>query len=150
MVFKTVEFTRKTLFHYLENLTPEQLYFIPKGFKNNIIWNIGHILIVEQLLTYKLSGLEINADKKFIKLYSKGTFPSKKVSLSEIEDLKKNLIPAYKNTKRDYENGTFKNYKEFVTGIGVKLNNIDDALQFIPFHDAIHLGIILSIKKLLK
>jgi hypothetical protein len=30
---------------------------IPEGYSNNLIWNIAHIIVVQQMLVYKLSGL---------------------------------------------------------------------------------------------
>jgi len=150
MVFQVTTFKRTRLLYFLENLTPEQLYFIPKGFKNNIIWNLAHILVTEQMLTYGLSGLELPIDKKFVKMYAKGTFPKKEVSIDDINDIKNQLIPVINQTEKDYKNGVFKTFNEYPTSVGITLKNIDDALQFNIFHEGIHLGIILSIKKLLK
>ncbi len=150
MVFQATKFNRKTLSFFLEELTPEQLFFIPKGFKNNILWNIGHILVVEQMLTYGLSGLELPIDKKFVKLYAKGTFPKTEISLEAISDIKKHLISANKQTQLDLKKGAFKTYNKYETSIDITLNNIEEALQFNLFHEGIHLGIILSIKKLIK
>lgn len=150
MNFQVASFNRTTLLYFLENLTPEQLFFIPKGFKNNIIWNLGHILITEQMLTYGLSGLDLTVDNKFVKLYGKGSFPSSEVSKEAIEDIKKYLIPASKQTEIDYKNGVFKTFNEYPTSTGIVLKNIEDALQFNMLHEGIHLGIILAIKKLVK
>lgn len=150
MTFQVSNFNRKTFLYYLENLSPEQLYFIPKGFKNNIIWNIAHVLITEQMLSYGLSGLELPVDNKFVKMYAKGTFPSTTISTEEIEEVKTQLIPATKQIQKDFQKGVFKTFKEYPTSVGIVLKNIDGALQFNAFHEGIHLGIILSIKKLLK
>lgn len=148
MIFQTTKSHRKILLSFLEGLTPEQLFLIPKGFKNNIIWNIGHILITEQMLTYGLSNLEIPVDNKFVKMYAKGTIPSGKVSKEEINAIKSELLNAIKQTKTDLENGVFKSYNKYETSINVTLNNVEEALQFNLFHEGIHLGVILSLKKL--
>ncbi len=147
MNFQVTSFNRTTLSYFLENLSAEQLFAIPKGFKNNIIWNLGHILITEQMLTYGLSGLELPVDNKFVKLYGKDSFPSTEVSKEAIEEIKAQLIPAIKQTKIDYEKGMFKNFNEYPTSTGITLKSVDDAMQFNMFHEGIHLGIILSIKK---
>jgi hypothetical protein len=31
----------------------EQLNTIPEGYNNNLIWNIAHIIVVQQMLVYK-------------------------------------------------------------------------------------------------
>lgn len=149
MIFQATNFTRTRLLHLLENLTPEQLCFIPKGFKNNIIWNLGHILITEQMLSYSLSGLDIPVDKKFVKIYGKGSSPKTAITKEEINEIKAQLIPAIKQTEKDLKNGIFKTYNSYTTSVGITLASVEEALQFNLFHEGIHFGIILSIKKLL-
>lgn len=100
------------------------------------------------MLTYGLSGLEFPVDTKFVKMYGKSSFPSTEISKEAIEEIKTQLISAIKQTKIDYEKGVFKNFNEYPTSTGITLKSIDDALQFNTFHEGIHLGIILSIKKI--
>jgi len=149
MIFQTSKYTRSILENLLNKLTPKQLYFIPKGFKNHILWNIAHILVTEQLLIYKLSGLDINMDNKFVNLYGKGSTPKTKISLTEIDEIKEQLIPLIEKTEKDFKNGTFKNFIEYPTSTGIVLRSLDDTFKFNNYHEGIHLGIILSIKKLL-
>jgi hypothetical protein len=148
MIFQTVTFTRITLLKILNNLTLEQLATTPKGFKNNLFWNIAHILVTEQLLTYKLSNLEMQIDKRFVSLYGKGSTPKNRCTQKDIDEIKEQLIPVIKQTEKDYKNGVFKTFTSYPTSVGITLNNIEEALQFNSFHEGIHLGIILSIKKL--
>ena len=149
MIFQSANFTRTTLLKFLNELTLEQLTFIPKGFKNHIAWSIAHILVTEQLLSYKLSNLKMNMDEKYVALYGKGSIPKQTIKQQEVDAIKTDLIPLIKQTEIDYNNGIFKTFNEYPTSVGIKLTNIDDALQFNSFHEGIHLGIILSIKKLL-
>lgn len=148
MNFQVTSFNRTTLSYFLENLSLEQLFTIPKGHKNNIIWNIAHIMVTEQLLTYGLSGLDLPIDKKFVEMYGKGSTPTGEISKDEVEEVKTQLISAVKQTEIDYKNGVFKNFKEYPTSTGITLKNIDDALSFNAFHEGIHLGVILSLKKI--
>ena len=55
--FAVTKNSRKALSHFLDVISLEQLNKIPVGFNNNIIWNITHIVVVQQMLAYKLSGL---------------------------------------------------------------------------------------------
>ena len=51
------ENNRNVYLRFLESFSLEQLNKIPQGFSNNIIWNIGHIEVTQQILIYKLSSL---------------------------------------------------------------------------------------------
>ena len=55
--FDVLRKSRDLVLKELEGLTLEQIHTIPTGFKNNIAWNLAHIVITQQLLHYKLSGL---------------------------------------------------------------------------------------------
>jgi len=148
LIFETAVFNRKVLTNLIEKLSYEQLTTIPKNFNNSIFWNIAHILVTQQLLTYKLSGLPINIDKDLIPKYTKGSTATSNIPKEEIDYVKSKLISTVLKTQNDYNNGVFNQYNAYDTSVNIKLNNIDDALLFSAFHDGIHLGVILSIKKI--
>jgi len=132
----------------LDNLTEEQVNFIPKNFNNSILWNIGHVLVTEQLLVYKLSELPLKIDENLVPLFAKGTKPEIKGSTEQIEMVKNLLEGTVLKTRQDYKDHLFKKYLSYTTSTGIVLNNVEDAMLFNCFHEGIHLGIILSLKKL--
>ena len=68
-VFEVLEKTRGSFYRILDKKSLEDLNKIPKGFNNNIIWNIGHIVVTEQLLAYKLSGLQMMVSDDLVNKY---------------------------------------------------------------------------------
>ena len=48
---------RKVLYYYLKESPLDILNKIPSGFRNNILWNIGHSVVVQQVLVYRRSNL---------------------------------------------------------------------------------------------
>ena len=88
-IFEVFPNTRKALKKIIENHSLEDLNKIPKGFNNNIIWNIGHILVTEQLLVYKLSGLKPMVNDILINKYKKDSKPNGDVSQTEVDEIKK-------------------------------------------------------------
>ncbi len=148
LIFETALFNRKVLKNLIDELNYEQLIKIPKNFNNSIFWNIAHILVTQQLLVYEFSGLPKNIDDKLIAKFRKGTKATIDISKEEIEYVKNNLIPIIEKTQEDFNKGLFKNYTSYHTSVDISLNNIDDAIKFNAFHDGIHLGVILSLKKI--
>lgn len=146
-IFETAIFNRKTLVHFIDSLSHEQLVRIPKNFNNSIFWNIAHIMVTHQLLTYKLSGLSLLMNSDLIKKYTKGSKATTDVSKEEVAYVRDNLVTLVLKVQEDYNNGIFKNYSPYLTSVDIRLNNIDDSLKFMAFHDGIHLGVILSLKK---
>jgi len=142
----------RTIFNkIIEDTTLENLNKIPDGFNNNIIWNIGHVVVTEQLLAYKLSGLETKLSESMITKYRKDSKPKGDVSQDEINDIKDLLYSTLKKTEEDYKNGVFKMYNAYtVSTTGNTLNNIDEALQFILVHEGIHYGYVLALLKAIK
>ena len=142
------EKTRGFYKSFLDNLSLEDLNKIPKGFKNNIIWNIGHIVVTEQLLLYRLSGLPTMVSEEMIEKYKKDTKPEGVVTQAEVDEITELLFSTIKKTQEDYNNNKFVNYQEYtVSTTGSTLKNIDDAINFALFHEGMHLGYILALKK---
>jgi hypothetical protein len=126
----------------------EQLNKIPASFSNNMIWNIAHIIVTQQLLVYKLSGLPMMVSDEMIEKYKKGTKPEQEVTQAEVDEIKSLLFSTIEKTKEDYENGVFKNFQEYPTSTGFVLANLEGAMNFNNFHEGLHIGVLMSIRKL--
>jgi len=149
--FQVLNNTRGIFKKIIENNTLEDLNKIPDGFNNNIIWNIAHILVTEQLLAYKLSGLESSLSDEMINSYRKDTKPNSDLSQAEVDEIKDLLLPILEKTKEDYYDDVFENYNAYtVSTTGNTLNNVDEALQFAAIHEGLHYGYVLALLKAIK
>ena len=66
----------------------------------------------------------------------------------EFEIRQKELQHQKDKLEEDYNNGVFTSYKEYPTSTGFVLDSMDTAITFNNFHESLHLGVIMSIKKL--
>ncbi|TPG33381.1 DinB family protein [Flavobacterium pectinovorum] len=146
-VFEVQKTIREILLKVLDNHSLEQLNKIPEGFSNNLIWNIAHCVSSQQVLIYKLSGLPSMVSEEFITKYRKGTKPEGDVSQSEVDEIRVLLFSTLDQVQKDYDNNIFVTYTEYLTSMGFLLKDIDGALSFNNYHEGIHTGIIMSIRK---
>ncbi|TYP99620.1 DinB family protein [Tenacibaculum adriaticum] len=146
--FDVLKKTRELVLKSIDGLTHEQLHTIPTGFNNNIAWNVAHLVVTQQLLHYKLSGLQCLAPDELIENYKKGTFPSEEFTPEDFEEVKELLLGLPDTLQEDYEAGIFENYEEYTTSTGYVLKSIESAIAFNNMHEGTHLGIIKSLAKL--
>ncbi|SDR66337.1 DinB superfamily protein [Polaribacter sp. KT25b] len=146
--FDILRTSRNLVLKELEGLTLEQIHEIPTGFKNNIAWNVAHLVVTQQLLNYKLAGLDCLCSDELIEDYKKGTLPSKTFTEEEFEEIKDLLLGLPDTLEEDYKAGIFESFKEYPTSTGFVLTTIESAISFNNFHEGIHYGIIRSIKKI--
>ena len=139
--------TRKNLIKICKDMTDEQLNRIPPGFNNNLIWNLGHVIATMEGLTYGLSGLRTPSDKEFILRYRKGSRPEYSVNEQEIQDIFSRLITSVRKLEADINSLDFSSFKPYQTSYGVALGNVEDALAFNNMHEAMHLGAVIALSK---
>jgi hypothetical protein len=146
--FELLSITRNNIVKLMESISEEQLFIIPSGFKNNIIWNAGHALNSQQKLTYGLAGVALRIPEPFSALFSKGTAPSEWKEKPDVNEIKALLIDTAAYLKEDYQKGVFKSYKQYPTSYGFVLKDIEDAITFNNVHESLHMGIMMALKKL--
>ncbi|MEK6153063.1 DinB family protein [Flavobacteriaceae bacterium 3-367] len=140
----------RRLLHSLLLRTPrESLLKIPDGFSNNIWWNIAHVVVTQQLLVYRRSGLPMLVDTELVEKFKKGTVPDGTASDAEIERLSALLLTTIEKTRTDYRENVFQEYMAYETSTKAQLNNVVDALSFNLYHEGLHLGSILALRKAL-
>lgn len=145
--FKITRRTHELLDEYFQNFTIEDLNKIPDGFRNNLIWNIGHIIVSQQSLVYKGSGLQMIVSDELVSLYARGTAPHRDISPSEAVELRNLLDSLIRKTEDDYNDGVFTAYNSRKSEMGYDLSTVEDAIAFNNHHEALHLGIMMQLKK---
>lgn len=142
--------TRQFILNSVNELSDAQLNKIPAGFNNNIIWNLGHMVAAQQGLCYLRSGLKTVVTEDFFQSFKTESKPERELSNTEIENIKQLLSSTLDEFNKDYENGIFKNYTVFKTRYDVEIGHIDEAVNFVLFHEGLHCGYIMALKRLVK
>ncbi|WP_298766208.1 DinB family protein [uncultured Polaribacter sp.] len=145
--FDILRTSRALVLKELDGLTLEQLNNTPVGFKNNIAWNVAHLVVTQQLLHYKLSGLNCLCPDQLIEDHKKGTAPTTTFTEEEFEEVKELLMGFPDTLEEDFNAEIFQNFTEYPTSTGFVLTSIESAIAFNNFHEGIHYGIIRAIKK---
>lgn len=146
-LFKTWITGRKLYLNYFQNYSLKQLNEIPDGFNNNLIWNIGHVIVSQQKIIYKGSNLRGYVSDDLFNKYQSGTKPDEPVSQEEADVLKELLMSQIEPTMNDFQKGIFKTYNERITGTGFQLSSLQDAFECNNYHEGLHLGIMMGIRK---
>ena len=145
--FRIWETSRNIYLKFFDNYSLEQLNTIPEGMSNNLIWNIGHVIVSQQKLVYALSGLPMHIPDSLFEKYQNGSRPDGKTTQAEVDEVKKLLSEMVEKTKVDFEAGIFKEFHPYQTKTGFYLGTWKEAMEFNNYHEGIHLGIMMSIKK---
>lgn len=140
---------RKNLLRFMDSYDAGQMNRIPDGFSNNLIWNLGHILVVQQLLVYGLSGQPLHIPKKLVLRYQRDTRPGGPVDDFEISEIRERLEATVLLLEQDLEAARFGAFRPFTNSAGFEVTNLQEAITFNNFHEGLHLGYMLSIRKFL-
>lgn len=138
---------RAVLRRQLDGLSREQLLALPPGRRNHVFWNVGHLVVSQQILTYRLSGLPLHVSDDLVAHFAKGTSPLDWTDVPDVDEVLGlfDVLPA--QTVADYEAGRFERFTPYQTSTGPYLATLDDALAFNLFHEGLHAGVAMAIKK---
>ena len=147
---ETLKKVRLNFLNALGELTAEQLNEIPKGFNNNIVWNLGHLLASQQGICYVRASLKMTIDEQLFLSYKPESKPNGFVDNLEIDRLKELFISVIEEFEIDYNKNMFIGYTQWTNRTGIEITNIDDAIAYVLFHEGIHLGYVMALKRLVK
>lgn len=139
--------TRTYLLDLTKELSLEQLNKIPTGFNNNIIWNLGHLVAAQQGVCYMRAGLKPRIDEELFNKYKPGSKPENVVNEQEVNKIQELLLSTLNVLEKDYDAGLWTGYNAWTTRYGIELKSINEALQFLNFHEGLHSGYIMALKR---
>jgi hypothetical protein len=145
--FEILRKTRQFLLSLINELTPGEMNTIPPGFNNNIAWNIGHIVAAQQGVCYLRGGMPMVIPGDLFERYKPDSKPQGIVDSAELGQIKSLLLSTIDNLEEDYHAGKFQHYNSWTSRYGITINTIDDAISFLSFHDGLHIGYIMALRR---
>ncbi len=148
---KTIEIIKKprlAILELIKELSIEQLNIVPPGFNNNIIWNLGHLVAAQQGICYRRAGVATIITEDYFNTYGPGSKPERFISQAEFDEIKRLFTSTLDQFVADYDKKLFPNYTSWATRAGIDLTNIDEASQFVVFHEGLHSGVIMAQRRL--
>lgn len=130
LYLELIENKRKKLLSLTNALTVQQYNTVPKGFNNNIIWNMGHLLAVSERVLYDESGRASQVHKIPLDGFKRGTKPREQIGEYDISYIRDLLLQSLVFLQG---NGTEASENELSA---FKTN--PRAMEFLLFHEDYH------------
>lgn len=147
ILFNQLESYRSYLLEVLEDVTEEEAEFIPKGFNNNIRWNLGHTYLDQYLWIQALTKEKTKVPEEFNAWFGFRTSPANFTSETPSFDELKALLKAQPDRiKEIYGDQLEVEYPPTEMG----MHTIEQVLVRTIFHEGMHIQTILDIKKCLR
>lgn len=139
--------TRRRILRSVEGISTDEALWIPAGFRNNILWNLGHIVVVQQLFHYKLAGQPLRISDEMVALFRAGTSPGDWDGTPDLDAVLTLLETLPRALEEDYGAGRLSEYQPYKTSSGIEITSIESALVFNSFHEGLHTGIVQSMRR---
>lgn len=139
--------TRGYFLQSLSGVTPEQMQTVPEGIGHNILWNLGHVVHSLYSMTYKPCGLAMPIPETYEGLFKGGTSPKDWAETPDVDEVLGHMKNSANVIAEDLSKGTFDGFTKLDLG-GTQLTSIEQVLGFHLFHEGIHMGMCMELKKL--
>ncbi|WP_412062790.1 DinB family protein [Rubrivirga sp. IMCC45206] len=137
--------TRASLGGLLDRLSDEQWLAVPDGVRNSILWNVGHIAVTADLLTYGLARRAVPSPDWAVAAFRKGTAPADWSSAPDIAATRALFDTGLAPLAADLGTDIFADFRPYTTTPGVTLASVEQAVAFNAFHEGLHTGTIAAI-----
>ena len=132
----------------VKGLSEEQLVRVPEGFNNNILWNVGHSITDNCTMLYPPTGHEFPLPEQYLQWFEPGKSPADWTETPPVSEILEAGATTRDKLVEDCTAGKMENYEPLPLDDGVVLDNIAYAIAHCNTHEAIHLGVIISLRKL--
>lgn len=128
--FELTKANRMALLKLTSGLSSSQIQTTPSGFRNNILWNLTHIVTIQQKSEYVRFGVPYALPEKFLKKYENATFHKENMDVDEIKTTSEYLETSIPKASEEWETGKLRIVIPFETRIKVRLAQFVEVAQF--------------------
>jgi len=150
-VFEQFARLRRSVLSRIDEVPETSRSTIPSGLKNNLHWQSGHLLTVQMSLLYKRCGEPVPIGEEFFTSFGKGTSPAAWTDATpSFQTVRSLLESSLTDLENDLERMAEKKYPTVITvSTGDEIGSFAEALRFLPVHEALHLGVITAMNRIL-
>lgn len=150
-VVKQLRFVRENTLSQVVGMKEEETLFIPKGFNNNIKWNLGHIYLIQEKFGFQIIGEETKLPNNFMELFSTGTKPVdwRNQVLPTTDELIQLLINQLERIEKNLDGRLEDEIVPYTTSTGLSLSTVKELISFCLYHEGMHFNAIKSIKRMI-
>lgn len=127
--FNNLRLKRSRLLDSTSGLTPDQYNFVPPGFNNNVIWNMGHVLTVSDRRLEREHGFSPPDHAIDPGLFARGTRPSFVFDQPAIQAIRYELLHSV---------AVYEQKSIAVLGTADISGTMAGSMEFLLFHDDYH------------
>ncbi|MDF2724378.1 MAG: DinB superfamily metal-dependent hydrolase [Paenibacillus sp.] len=144
MLFAQMEFNRNRTIELVKDLSESFIDAVPQGFNNNIRWHLGHIVTVQERLTYRLLGESMDQPDEWISKFVNGTKPADWTEAPADMPTLLQLLEAQPARQRERLQGKMNTplvvpFRDYAT--------LQEAFLYSIVHEGLHAGYIMALKR---
>lgn len=142
-----IHYVRHSVLTLTGDMSVAQMNQVPGKMKNNLIWNLGHMVFTQQMLCYQLGGLAPAIDLACFSEFAPDTVPERNIGAAEIGRIKTVFMNAFEQLATDIEANKLNAYTPWTLPSGIVINTISDAMVTNAIHEGRHWGVMISLAK---
>lgn len=143
-----IAYVRHSVLKLTDGFSVEQMNRIPDKMKNNLVWNLGHMIFTQQMLCYGLGGLKPAIDTAYFAEFAPDTLPARHIGQEEIFRIRTTFEHSFECLVNDVEANNLDGYKPWKLPTGIAIDTIYDAMATNAIHEGRHFGVVISLAKL--
>lgn len=143
LTFQNFEISRSFFLKNVEGMDEKIANIQPEGFKNNILWHVGHVLLTAEYFMFGFPEKSTHLPMNYVELFNRGTSPAdwngEVPTIAELTDQLKDQMARIKELPEErLQEKLEKQFFDFKT--------FGELFNFAVFHETYHLGQIHAMK----
>ena len=120
-------------------------------FNNNILWNVGHLVAIQQLIVYGLSKTPFRTEQWIIDTFKNKTKPERYYDNTDVEKVLEVLLTTVPLMEQDFNKNAFGEQTPFISkSLHTTFDTMEAVISFNMFHEGLHTGVIQKYIQILK
>lgn len=146
IIVKQFEQVRGWTIEVAGSVTEDIVLITPKGFHNNILWQIGHILSSTEYFLFDLSHQTNHLPPEYISLFGSGTNPNQwEGNIPVVEQ----LITDLRVQSDHFSDISDSQFNQRLPATMHGFQTVEDCAAFSVLHEALHIGKIEEMQRML-